>query len=91
MTKDPENVALVDVLLALLRRQTITAPDADAGIDILVTKAGILAASDDWRAAVSSALVAGYIYEPTTLSIGAVHCYWHLQLTPRGFEVATKS
>jgi hypothetical protein len=90
VTQDSEITALVDVLLTLLPRQPITAPDADAGIDILVTMVGSCATPNNWRAAVAAALAAGYIYEPVTLPLGALHCHWRLELTPHGFEAAAR-
>lgn len=90
MTQDCEISALVDVMLKLLLRQPIIAPDADAGIDILVAKAGSCTTPNDWRAAVAAALAAGYIQEPVILSHGALHCHWRLELTPFGIEAAAR-
>ena len=90
MTDEREITVLVEALLMLLPRQPITAPDADAGIDSLAGNAGRLATPDAWRAAVAAMLAAGYIHEPVTLSSGALHCHWRLELTPRGFEAAAR-
>lgn len=90
MTQDYEIPALVDVMLRLLLRQPIIASDADAGIDILLARAGNCTTPDDWRAAAASALAAGYIHEPVILSHGALHCHWRLELTPHGIDAAAR-
>ncbi len=88
MTQDGETNALVFLLLGLLRRQGLSALNEDFGIDILITETGHYATPNIWRAAITAALSAKYIYEPTTLRAGALHCEWRLELTPVGFEAA---
>jgi hypothetical protein len=82
--------SLLDVLLLHVFRHRITAPDADAGIERLAVSADCDAVAEEWRVAVAEALAAGYIHDPVRLPVGALQCHWHLELTPRGVEVAQR-
>ena len=85
-----EIAPLVEVLLRLAFCQHIVAPDVDAGIEQLATRAGVKATGDVWRAAISDALAAGYIHDPVRLPAGALQCHWHLEVTPAGVEVVRR-
>jgi hypothetical protein len=39
---------------------------------------------------VADALAAEYIHDPVRLPAGALHCHWHLELTPNGVEAARR-
>jgi hypothetical protein len=81
------NDTLSRLLIAVFRHR-IREPDADAGLDHLVALLGGGAALDEARLAVRNALEAGYIHDPVRLPAGALQCFWHLELTPRGVEAA---
>ena len=74
----------------MIFRQRVTAPDSDAGLARLVASADREATADDWRTAVADALAAGYIHDPVRLPAGALQCHWHLELTPKGVEIARR-
>ena len=81
---------MIETLLRLAFRHRITAPDAEAGIDQLSSRADGTATPEAWRAAVADALTAGYIHDPVRLPAGALQCPWHLELTPAGVEAARR-
>lgn len=82
--------ALRAALLRLAFRHSITAPDAESGIEQLAGLASLAATPNEWRAAVAEALAAGYIHDPVRLPAGALQCHWHLELTPKGVEAARR-
>lgn len=90
MSADTRAASLVDALVLHVFRNRITAPNADAGIELLAARARCDATTDEWRSAVTDALAAGYLHDPIRLPEGALQCHWHLELTPLGVEVARR-
>lgn len=90
MNRRVESASLLNALLLHVFCDRITAPNADAGIERLVARAGRDVNVDAWRAAVSDALTAGYLHDPVRLPEGALQCHWHLELTPLGVEAALR-
>lgn len=90
MRSDPDTSALLGVLLLVIFRQRITAPDSDAGLAHLAASTDHGASVEEWRTAVADALAAGYIHDPVRLLEGALQCHWHLELTPNGVEAARR-
>ena len=88
MSKHSRAASLVGALVLHVFRDRITADNADAGIELLAGRAGCSATGAEWRAALTDALEAGYLYAPVRLPEGALQCHWHLELTPLGVEQA---
>jgi hypothetical protein len=87
---DQTTSPLLGPLLQTIFRQRITEPDSDTGLARLAASTGRDAGVDDWREAVTDALSAGYIHDPVRLLAGALHCHWHLELTPKGVETVRR-
>jgi hypothetical protein len=87
---DPGASPLLGLLLQLVFRQRITAPDGDAGLADLAAGIDRGASVDQWRTAVADALASGYVHDPVRLTAGALQCHWHLELTPKGVEAARR-
>ena len=81
---------LLGLLLMVIFRQRVTAPDSDSGLAHLAASSDREASVDDWRAAVAEALARGYVHDPVRLVAGALQCHWHLELTPKGVEAARR-
>ncbi len=90
MTGDGKPAPLLDGLVLHVFRDRITAPNIDAGIELLTARAACQASAEEWRTAVADALEAGYLHDPIRLPEGALQCHWHLELTPLGVEHARR-
>ncbi len=71
------------LLLGTAFRHRISEPTVEAGFERFRAITG----HDDFdafRDAVAMCLHEGLIHEPVRLPEGALQCYWHLELTPKG-------
>jgi hypothetical protein len=77
-------------LLATAFRHAIREPGIEAGFErFRVINGGVV----DYNAfcdAVAECLREGLIHEPIRLPEGALQCHWHLELTPKGVEIARR-
>jgi hypothetical protein len=90
MSPDLDASPLLEALLRVIFRQSITAPDSDAGLVQLAASVDREASVDDWRMVLADALAAGYVHDPVRLPAGALQCHWHLELTPKGVETTRR-
>jgi hypothetical protein len=79
---------LRDALLPIVRNRPIVADTMEEGLDLLIQLLGGDMARATVAAAVQQVVAEGVAYEPVRLPPGALHCHWHLELTPRGQETA---
>ena len=80
---DPKTLLLTTAL-----RHRISEPNIETGFERFTA---LVADAVDYQAfcdAVASCVRDGLIHEPIRLPEGALQCHWHLELTPRGVEVA---
>lgn len=82
--------ALRDSLLRIVFDQPIVADTMEEGLDLLTQRLGNMSRAS-LAAAVQQAVADGLAYEPVRLPSGALHCHWHLELTPRGQEAALQA
>jgi hypothetical protein len=78
------------MLLTAAFRHSINEANIEAGFERF---RAIAAADVDYQAfcdAVAACLREGLIREPIRLPEGALQCHWHLELTPKGVEMARK-
>ena len=80
MTEIP---ALDDLLLEIFD-QAIIAETMEAGLDMLADRLASDASRAVLAGVVQDAVAAGLMHDPVRLPPGALHCHWHLELTPRG-------
>jgi hypothetical protein len=76
------------LLLITALRHRISEPNIETGFERF---AALTRDAVDYQAfcdAVANSLRDGLIHEPIRLPEGALQCHWHLELTPRGVEVA---
>jgi hypothetical protein len=81
-------VDATSLLLSTAFRHMISEPNIEAGFERFRALAGDVLGEDAFRAAVAACLRAGLIREPVRLPAGALHCHWHLELTPKGVAAA---
>ena len=81
--------ALLQTLLAqAIIAQAIIADTMEAGLDILGDRLGPDVPRTTIATAVQEVLAAGWVHDPVRLPQGALHCHWHLELTPLGCQAA---
>jgi hypothetical protein len=76
------------LLLTTALRHRISEPNIEASFEQFTA---LVLDAVDYQAfcdAVASCVRDGLIHEPIRLPEGALQCHWHLELTPRGVEVA---
>jgi hypothetical protein len=79
---------LHDALLRIVGNRPIVADTMEEGLDLLIQLLGGDMARATVAAAVQQVVAERLAYEPVRLPPGALHCHWHLELTPRGQETA---
>jgi benzoylformate decarboxylase len=70
MSSDLDASPLLGLLLLVIFRQSITAPDSDAGLAHLAASTDRDPTADEWRMAVADALAAGYVHDPLVVTAG---------------------
>ena len=80
-----------NLLLTTAFRHRINEPNIDAGFERFVALMGKPVAYGAFCDAVAALLRDRLIREPIRLPEGALQCHWHLELTPKGVEVAKQS
>jgi len=84
----------MDAMLLLLTsafRHEIREPNIEAAHARLEAITGEPLEYDAFRNAVDAALREQLIREPIRLPEGALQCHWHLELTPKGVEIARRA
>jgi hypothetical protein len=76
------------LLLTTAFHHVIHEPNIEAAHTRFQAIAGEPLEYDAFRSAVDAALREHLIREPIRLPEGALQCHWHLELTPKGVEVA---
>ena len=76
------------LLLMAAFHHSINEPNIEAGYERFQAVAGEHADYQSFCDAVTACLREGLIREPIRLPEGALQCHWHLELTPRGVELA---
>jgi hypothetical protein len=74
----------LDDLLLEISDQAIIADTMEDGLDILADRLGTDASRAVLAGVVQDAVATGLLHDPVRLPPGALHCHWHLELTPRG-------
>jgi len=74
----------LDDLLREISDQAIVADTMEDGLDMLADRLGTDASRAMLAGVVQDAVAAGLLHDPVRLPPGALHCHWHLELTPRG-------
>jgi hypothetical protein len=83
--------AVTDAQVALLRvafLNAISEPNIEAGYACFHTLDADAIDYPTFCDAIASCLREGLIREPIRLPEGALQCHWHLELTPKGVQVA---
>ncbi|HTC12470.1 MAG TPA: hypothetical protein VK726_27220 [Acetobacteraceae bacterium] len=78
----------VALLVATSFRHVISEPNIEAGCVRFTDVAAEPIDEATFRNAVTTALRDKLIREPIRLPEGALQCHWHLELTPKGVEIA---
>jgi hypothetical protein len=78
----------VALLVATSFRHVISEPNIEAGYVRFTDVAAEPIDEATFRNAVTTALRDKLIREPIRLPEGALQCHWHLELTPKGVEIA---
>jgi hypothetical protein len=76
------------LLLTAACRHAINEPNIEAGFERVRAVAGEPVDYQAFCDAVAACVREGLIREPVRLPEGALQCHWHLELTPKGVEVA---
>ena len=76
------------LLLATAFRHQINEPNIEMGFERFIALTGRAVTYDAFCEAVAACLRDGLIREPIRLPEGALHCHWHLELTPDGVAQA---
>jgi hypothetical protein len=77
-----------DALLRIAFTHAINEPNFEAGYERFAALTGGTISDGAFRDAVAAALRDKLICEPIRLPEGALQCHWHLELTPKGVELA---
>ncbi len=77
-------------LLIAAYRHTINEPNIEAGFGRFRALTGDAVDYQAFCDAVAACLRDGLVREPVRLPEGALQCYWHLELTPKGVDIAHK-
>ena len=80
---DPRSLLLTTAL-----RHRISEPNIEASFQRFTAIAGQAMDYNAFSEAVAECVRQRLIHEPVRLPEGALHCHWHLQLTPKGVEAA---
>jgi len=83
--------ALRDVLLRIVGDRPVVADTMEDGLDVLLQRLGGGISRASVAAAVQDIVQDGLAYEPVRLPPGALQCHWHLELAPRGQEMARRA
>ena len=75
-------------LLTTAYRHLINEANLEAGFEAFRALGGGDVDYSEFCDAVATCLRDGLIREPVRLPEGALQCHWHLELTPKGVEVA---
>jgi hypothetical protein len=78
----------LDELLPEIFDQGIIADTMEDGLDMLAERLGTDVSRAVLAGVVQDAVAAGLLHDPVRLPPGALHCHWHLELTPRGQQAA---
>jgi hypothetical protein len=78
-------------LLTTAFRHRINEPNIEAGFERFVALNGQTVTYDAFCDAVAACQRDGLIREPIRLPEGALHCHWHLELTPAGVKLARRT
>ena len=76
------------LLLTTALRHRISEPNIETGFERFTALVRNAVAYQAFCDAVAACLREGLVHEPIRLPEGALQCHWHLELTPRGVEVA---
>jgi hypothetical protein len=79
-----------NLLLMIAFRHRLNEPNVEGGFEQFVALTGQSVTYDAFCNAVASCLRDRLIREPIRLPEGALQCHWHLELTPRGVDVARR-
>lgn len=74
----------LDDLLLEISDQEIVADTMEAGLDMLADRLGTDASRAVLAGVLQDAVAVGLMHDPVRLPPGALHCHWHLELTPLG-------
>ena len=77
-----------DLILSVAFRHSVNEPNIEAGFERFAALAGETVEMAGFCDAVAACLRDGLIREPIRLPEGALHCHWHLELTPKGVAKA---
>jgi hypothetical protein len=78
------DVPTLDDLLLEIFDQAIIVDTMEDGLDMLADRLDTDASHAVLAGVVQDAVAAGLLHDPVRLPPGALHCHWHLELTPRG-------
>ncbi len=77
-------MSMTSLLLLVAFRHRINEADISAGLARFEAIIEREVDEGEFRAALSRAVAAGDLLDPVRLPPGALQCYWHLELTPKG-------
>jgi hypothetical protein len=75
-------------LLTVALHHVVSEPNIEAGYERVAAIAGCAIEYNAFCDAIAACLRDGLIREPIRLPEGALHCHWHLELTPKGVAQA---